>query len=172
MSCWLKVIPSIIDLWHVCCLQEWDGGERRWRGATWRLHWGESPLTSKLLSLWFGFGEAWFGSDFYIKVSDSPLHFIRLKEQNFWWQVSLLIAGPPDIFLQLVVYCCLLAEIATVDWNLWVFNRQHCRPPIHNQKQEPKELWLWDELACRDTPRLLFLLYFSSLSNQQGHHHT
>ena len=26
---------------------------------------------------------------------------------------------------------------------------QHCRPPIHeyNQKQEPKELWLWDELA-------------------------
>ena len=83
------------DLWHVCCLQEWDGGERRWWGAAWRLHWGQwesstfgllwiwevwfglfwtftlrSVRLLYILSGWFGFGEVWFDLNFSIEVSD------------------------------------------------------------------------------------------------------
>ena len=46
------------------------------------------------------------------------------------------------------IYIYIYIAVTYADIQYYCSRRQHCRPPIHNKKQEPKELWLWDELAC------------------------
>ena len=62
------------DLWHVCCLQEWDGGEWRWWGTAWRLHRGQwESSTFHLVALVL----ERFGLDVYVSDSHSPPHSIN-----------------------------------------------------------------------------------------------